>query len=126
MNSREPCRPLDLLGRELAQVPDVLGDRRVNQLRCLRDVRNEAVPILWAVVLRRSAVHEVTSLSRRPELEQQLRDGGLAGTRGAGDTDRLAGVDRERHMLERRSLTVRIGDVFEGDRFDRRKRRRTA
>jgi len=48
----------------------------------------------------------------RVEARQQPQERGLAGARGAGDRDRLALVDRERHGLHDRENMVGCLDLF--------------
>ena len=95
--------------RRVAEAGDVLAHRAGEQLDVLRQVAEVAAESSRSQVCsrrRRAAPRRV----RRPDADQEPRQGRLAGGRGADDRQRLAGLELEADRPQGRRVGSGIGE----------------
>ncbi len=101
-------RRLDLgIGRVGPAVADVLARRGAEQHGVLRHEADRAAHALGIRARDVDAVDEHAAFGRIVEAQQQLERRALAGTGRADERDRLAGLDREREIVERQAFGAR-------------------
>ena len=93
---------------------DILEDRLAEQLNVLRDIGNAAADGCIAVLVQINAIHADGTALRLVILEQELGDGGLAGTRGTNQRHLLALRDGEGDVVQcRGAVAIPEGDILE-------------
>ena len=107
---------LDFALVDFSEIANVLGDGRMDELRRLRDERDQPCPILPAETMSRDTVDEIPPCVGLTKSKQELRERRLPGAGGPDDADRLAGLHVERNprqCLRPRPFAVRVRHVFE-------------
>ena len=93
---------------------DILEDRLAEQLNVLRDIGNAAADGCIAVLVQINAIHADGAALRLVILEQELGDGGLAGTRGTNQRHLFPLRDGEGDVVQcRGAVAIPEGDIFE-------------
>ena len=82
--------------------PEVLADRRVEDVRLLPRQRKHASDVLLPQRAQIAAVEQHASFLRVEEPQQEVRDGRLPDAARADEGDPLTGLDPEVEVLERR------------------------
>ncbi len=102
--------------RAITPNSNVFLDRPIEQSRVLEDRSNRLAQRVLRHGARVHAINQNTTVSRRMNTLQHVDECGLAGTGRADDSDRLAGLNLERNVIQTRT-GVREGkaDILEND-----------